>query len=420
MAMFGNIYGTMAWQYQSAYNSASVSPHEGRMAGVLGQWRATGKAAIVTLLGVCALTYLGHPHFAAQAAQVQTAIGRIADPHTQQQMRVPVALSQLLPPGIKGVLCIILLMGVFGGDATHLHSWGGIFVQDVLGPLRKKPFEPKQHILVLRLSIIGVAVSAFLFGSLYRQVDFIRMWWDVTIAIFVSGAGATIIGGLYWKKGTTPAAWASLLTGSTLAVGGIVAQHVFAGRFPLNGQQISFGAALVSSLVYFVVSLLTCRTDFNMDRMLHRGAYARQPPPGTEIAKPAPTKISWLGRMIGIDDDFTRGDKWIAGSLGVWSFMWVAIFVVGTVWNLIKPWPLSVWSTFWHVAAIGLPIFLAVVTGIWFTWGGIRDMRDLLRRLRESRVNNLDDGTVVGHRNLDENISAAAAPAFPETNPVEG
>ena len=60
------------------------------------------------------------------------------------------------------------------------------------------------------------------------------------------------------------------------------------------------------------------------------------------------------------------------------------------------------WSTFWHISAIGLPIFLAVVTGIWFTWGGVRDIATLVRRLREASVNPLDDGTVIGHANLDE------------------
>jgi SSS family solute:Na+ symporter len=43
-----------------------------------------------------------------------------------------------------------------------------------------------------------------------------------------------------------------------------------------------------------------------------------------------------------------------------------------------------------------------VVTGIWFTWGGLRDMRRLFSRLRTQRINALDDGTVIGHRNLDE------------------
>jgi SSS family solute:Na+ symporter len=72
------------------------------------------------------------------------------------------------------------------------------------------------------------------------------------------------------------------------------------------------------------------------------------------------------------------------------------------VWNLIAPWPDSTWSRFWHVAAIGLPVFISVVTAVWFTWGGIRDIRALFRHLRLQKVNHLDDGTVVGHENLDE------------------
>jgi SSS family solute:Na+ symporter len=53
-----------------------------------------------------------------------------------------------------------------------------------------------------------------------------------------------------------------------------------------------------------------------------------------------------------------------------------------------------------------------VITAIWFTWGGLRDMRALFRRLREQQVNHLDDGTVVGRQNLDE---AALPPANLET-----
>ena len=106
--------------------------------------------------------------------------------------------------------------------------------------------------------------------------------------------------------------------------------------------------------------------------------------------------------MIGIDGDFTRSDKWIAGSLNAWGFLWAGIFVVGTVWNLITPWPLSAWSAFWHVAAVGLPILMAVVTGVWFTWGGLRDILDLFRNLRKAKANDLDNGMVVNHHNLDE------------------
>lgn len=404
MSMFVAIYGTMAWQNASAYNSAAQSPHASVMGGILGRWRESGKGAVVTLLAVCAVTFMQHPDFAMQAAPAHQEVAAIADPQIQKQMEVPIALSHLLPIGIKGLLCAILLMGIFGGDSTHLHSWGGIFVQDVLVPLRKRPFGSREHIKVLRLSICGVALFAFLFGILFQQTEYILMWWQVTTAIYVGGAGAAIIGGLYWKRGTTAGAWAALLTGSGLSVGGIVARQIYGDGFPLNGIQISFFATLIAIALYIVVSLVTCKEGFNMDRLLHRGKYAAVKEIVDEQAITPPSqkrRVAW-GKLIGFDENFSLADKWIAGSLFGWSVFWLGAFVIGTVWNLIEPWPLSTWSTYWHVTGIGLPVFISFVTAIWFTWGGARDIRRLFRSLQNQKINHLDDGTVVGHQNLDE------------------
>ncbi len=43
MMLLVSIYGTMAWQNQSAYQSAPLTAHEGRMGGILGQWREKAK-----------------------------------------------------------------------------------------------------------------------------------------------------------------------------------------------------------------------------------------------------------------------------------------------------------------------------------------------------------------------------------------
>jgi SSS family solute:Na+ symporter len=317
MGMFVNIYGIMAWQNASAYNAAAISPHESRIGGILGKWREFGKFAVVILLAVCSMTFLEHPNFATQSAMAHSVIDHISVAHTREQMRVPIALSYLLPVGVKGALCAVLLMGIFGGDATHLHSWGGIFVQDVLMPLRKKPFTPKQHILVLRLSIAGVALFAFVFGALFKQTEYIYMWFSVTQTIFVGGAGAAIIGGLYWKKGTTAGAWSALLTGSVLCTGGILIRQ-FYDKFPLNGMEISFYATLIAIGVYIVVSLLTHTEDFNLERMLHRGVYAaglKINGDSNEATSHVHKKPSILQMIIGIDENFSIGDKWITYSL---------------------------------------------------------------------------------------------------------
>ncbi len=402
LSIFGGVYGLMAWQNASGYNSAALTAHEARMGGVLGNWRGLAKNALATLMAVCAVTFLNHPDFLAAAAPVHSAVAAIPNPKTQAQMEIPLAVSYMLPVGIKGMFCVVLLMGVFGGDSSHLHSWGGIFVQDVLVPLRKKPFETVQHIRALRYSIIGVAIFALIFGSLFRQIEYIFMWWAVTSSVFIGGAGAVIMGGLYWKKGTTAGAWAAMLTGSILAVSGILLRLAYGDKFPLNGQWVSTVAMLSAVGVYALVSLLTCREDFNMERMLHRGSYAGTLPQlGEEIISPPKRRLTW-GRIIGFDENFTLTDKWIAGGLFAWSMFWFAVMAIGTAWNLIAPWPALWWSAFWHIAGVGIPAIMALVAAIWFTWGGIRDMCDLFRRLRAQTVNKLDDGSVVGHRNLDE------------------
>ena len=399
MGIWGGIYRTMAWQNQSAYSTAAVTAHESRMGNIMSNWKGLGNTAVITLLAVCAMTYLAHPDFAKQSAAVKAEVAQIAQPQIQEQMTIPIAVEHMLPAGIKGLLCIILLMGVFGGDGTHLLSWGSIFIQDVVVPLRKKPFAPEEHIRLLRWSMAGVALFAFLFGCLFKQTEYVMMWWVVTEALYVGGAGVAIIGGLYWKKGTTAGAWAGLISGSGLVTGGIIARQIWGDGFPLNGAQISFFGSIAACLVYGIVSLLTCRQDFDMDRMLHRGAYAVASERKYETK--SKKRVTW-GKLIGLDEHFTLGDKFLAGGLFGWSILWFVVFVVGTVWNLIAPWPISAWSQFWFVVGIGIPVFFAAVTAVWFSWGGIRDMRQFFSRLREERVDVLDNGMVVNHHNLDE------------------
>ncbi|MCX6998206.1 MAG: hypothetical protein NTV49_14255 [Kiritimatiellaeota bacterium] len=378
LGIFTSCYAFQSWQGGHAFRSSAANPHEAKMANILANWRNYARGLMFVLLAICAYTYLHHADFAAGAQAVAGHLRGIENPQIQQQMRVPLALAHMLPVGIKGVLAAILCFAMISCDGSYLHSWGSIFIQDVVLPLRRQPLEPRRHLRLLRLAIAGVAVFAFGFSLLFRQTDYILMFFAVTGAIF-SGAGAAIVGGLYWKKGTTPAAWASLCTGSTLAVTGLVIRRLYPD-FPVNGVWMQFIAQLSAVTVYGAVSLLTCRADFDMDRMLHRGAYAL---PGDAPAEVRP-RITW-GRLAGFDREFTRGDKWISGGLFAWSMFWFGVFIVVCVWNLVRPWPVSWWSSYWHVVGILVPLFVGGLTTIWFTWGGARDLRHLFASLKTLR-----------------------------------
>ncbi|MDA0335779.1 MAG: sodium:panthothenate symporter, partial [bacterium] len=143
------------------------------------------------------------------------------------QMRVPMALRHILPIGVTGVFCALCIFLLISTDTTYMHSWGSIIVQDIVLPVRGRAFTPQQQLRLLRLVIAGVAAFAFFFSLMFAQVDFILMFFAITGAIWLGGAGPCIVGGLYWRRGTSAGAFATLTAGSILAVGGIIAQKTW-------------------------------------------------------------------------------------------------------------------------------------------------------------------------------------------------
>ena len=89
----------------------------------------------------------------------------------------------------------VMLMATIGTHDTYLHSWGAIFIQDVVMPFRNKPFTPEQHLRALRLSILGVCIFIFFFSLIFQQSEYIFLFFAITGAIFTGGSGAVIIGG---------------------------------------------------------------------------------------------------------------------------------------------------------------------------------------------------------------------------------
>jgi SSS family solute:Na+ symporter len=280
ISLFITIYITMAWQGNQGYNCAAVNPHEAKMGKLLGGWRGGITYAMVLLMTIGAYTYLHHDAFAQDSATARASIAAVEDATVRSQVEVPVALAHLLPVGVSGMFLAMMLFLMLSTDTTYLHSWGSIIVQDVILPLRRKPFKPAAQLTALRLSITGVAVFAFLFSLLYKQNDFILMFFALTGALYLGGAGACIIGGLYWSRGTASGAWSAMLTGTILGVAGIILQQAWPSlvpqllkwfpdnayllanleKFPINGQWLAFFTMLTAMVVYVVVSWLTCRS----------------------------------------------------------------------------------------------------------------------------------------------------------------
>ena len=219
------------------------------------------------------------------------------------------------------------------------------------------------------------------------------MFFAISGAIFLGGAGSVIIGGLYWKKGTTAAAWSAMIIGAVMATTGVIIESV-KPDFPLTGMEM-YGVTIATSLiVYILVSLLWRQNDFDLDRMLHRGKYAIA---GESSELPA------VGFKALFTKEFTKNDKRIYIAVIIWTLGWFGVFVVGTTYGLLFGLSDQWWGSFWKWY-IYVSLALGIVTTIWFIVGGMFDVTDIIKLLTTIKRNPLDDGRVVGHQNLADKV----------------
>ena len=377
------------------------------------------------------------PYFDAVADRCSNVEG--AKSTTQQfrslygQMLIPVALREIFPIGITGIFCALCIFLMISTDTTYMHSWASVIIQDLVVPFRKKTLTPHQHLWFLRCSVLGVAIFAYFFSLLFAQMDYIIMFFQITGAIWLGGAGVVIVFGLYTRRGSTAGAFAGLGTGGVLAVLGFLTQNLWPERvypflvrhnmfdgfcrflawvskplypwvdwtnvtphkFPINSMEIQMIAMISSIILYWVFSLLIPDKElFNLDKMLHRGKYADE---NSIVFHREPWSLkSFMGRITGITSSYTLGDKILSWSVFFYSFVYtyLTIFLSVWIWNIISPWPAHWWTTYYFVTNFAILGVIGVVSTVWFTWGGSRDLYRLFRDLANKKDDFTDNGQV--------------------------
>ena len=404
IGIIGVMYGTMSWQGTQAYNASAKSAHEAKMGGVLAGFRGLPQGLFFLFVPVVIYVLMNHPDYHGIATSVNAALDGLDSDTLKSQLRGPMVLSNILPMGLMGAFAAVMFAAFISTHDTYLHSWGSIFIQDVVMPFRDKPFEKETHLKLLRYSIFGVAIFIFLFSLLFQQNQKIALFFAITGAIFAGGSGAVIIGGLYWKRGTTAAAWTALSMGAIIAVGGIILKQISSDWLAdssslagfkniilylrdINGQMywgIGMGASAFS---YIIVSLFGA-THFNMDKLLNRGAYANINE--LKIVEKEPER-GW--KIFGMGKEFTPFDKFIYLLNYIWTFSWTLVFIVGTIYNVSHDVSNESWMTFWKYY-IFIQIGMALISIIWFTWGGFKDLKVMMIRLKSDERDHGDDGWV--------------------------
>ncbi|MEN8255583.1 MAG: sodium:panthothenate symporter, partial [Verrucomicrobiota bacterium] len=498
--VFNAVFHKASWMGGGTY-SAAKTPHEQKMAGILGTWRTAVIMTFYVLVAITVIVVMNHRAWSPQAKVVREMIsGHISEELIQddaQRMEfdarinaVPIqehqigtdaplsqdenldkpvltvahetfkefegeaagnakfqqyrtlfhqlmlggAMREILPVGILGLFLLLLILAMISTDDTRIYSSAITITQDVIVPLRKKPFTPEKHLWVLRLVSIGVGVFFFCGSFFMAQLDYINLFVTLMVTMWMGGCAPVMIFGLYSRFGTTAGAFASLISGMGIAGGGILVKRNWAAtvypwleshgwvepvgnflaaasrplnpyvvwemnpvKFPINSIEYYLITMFITLTLYCLVSLLTMKEPFNLDRMLHRGIYNVEE--GDEKERFKWSLHTVFSKLIGITKEYSRGDKVIVWAVFSYSMIYYFLFAfLGVVvWNAISPWPVLWWSRYFFVVFLGVPSVILLISTVWFFIGGVIDLRKMFRDLEARVANPLDNGRVDGH-----------------------
>ena len=214
----GLVLNRASWIGNDTSGSART-PHEQKMAGLLGAWRTGLSTFMCMTIAVLVITVLTHRNYADEAREIRQTLsdkvtekvvaddsvrqqlkGRIAAipeqyhtvgedaPLSQQQnldtvyidtaknvlgdgpegnrqvqnyrtlfyqMMMPVTLSHIFPAGLMGLFCLLMLMLMLSTDDSRIFNSASTIVQDIILPYLKKPLSPRQHLRAVTLSLSG-------------------------------------------------------------------------------------------------------------------------------------------------------------------------------------------------------------------------------------------------------------------------
>ena len=351
---FWMFYNVVSWSPNTMQVSSARDAQEARMLRVFVQVKNFAMIGLgLFILPLAVFVMMNHQDFTSQASQINDTLSTIANPQVQSQMITPTAIKYILPTGLLGAFGAVVLFAFISTHDTYLLAWGGLLIQDVIIPLKKKELNPQEHMRWIKISVLAVAVFIVIFSLVFRQVDNIFMFFDISASLYIGSAGIVLLGGLYWNRGTTQAACATMITGCILSIAGFAYRQINPDF--LDGRIMSFYVVLICITEYIIVSLLTPKQT-NFDVATLKGNTAE----------------TYL---------VTKKDKILIRTL----ISCIAIFILAIIsvglYSMAKEVSIGTWLSFWRIFIIAMFIvgtsFLIIIT-----IGGIVDLKKLFSGLK--------------------------------------
>lgn len=174
---------------------------------------------------------------------------------------IPAMISNLSPALIGLVVILVLSASMSTLSSLVMASSSTLTIDFLKGHIIKDMDEKKQLLIIRILIVVFIALSVIIAIIQYKgNITFIAQLMGVSWGALAGAFLAPFLYGLYWKKTTASAAWASFIFGS----GFMTCNMLFRSHFPpLLQSPINAGAfAMVAGLVLVpVISLITPKLE---------------------------------------------------------------------------------------------------------------------------------------------------------------
>lgn len=250
--VINGLLGLVVQPHAMPIAGAVKSEKEAQIGSVYGSLMKRVCTVAWTLLGMCAVAkYQG----VTDKAQIDQMFGRLAYDFLPQAM-----------PGLLGIFVASLLAGIMAACGALMLTSSGLFTHNVYRPFIAPRASQGHYVGIGRIAgIVSVAagvVYAFMLSDVVKGVE---QFWIVSAMMAIP-----FWIGLFWRRATGPAAWASTLV--ALAIWYVTEQAWFVAWAKVNAPSLLFGDKVylptqmviylvAGTFVMIVVSLLTKRVD---------------------------------------------------------------------------------------------------------------------------------------------------------------
>jgi SSS family solute:Na+ symporter len=222
--------------------SSTDSTNTTRKLALLNQILSPGRAIIVLLWGVCALAAMGaSPPSTGGVDYARYATADFA--------------HSVTPSGLLGLCAAGLVFAYVATGNSYYLAWSAIVVNDVVSPLRSRPMSQQQHIRLLRIVMICIAIFLFIWGLLYDPAESLLEYIYLTGAIMTAAAIVTFFG-LYWRRANSFGAYLTVAFCLIVPVADLIGKKLV-DHYPLKGHHSGLIAIVLSFTAFLITGLLS-------------------------------------------------------------------------------------------------------------------------------------------------------------------